>query len=149
MPGSMLFRSFYDDMQPDLVVCKADADNESITGTTLDMLGYQGVVFLLTAGKGEVANVLMKAQQDSAAGMGTAADLEGTSVTIATAVATNSFGFLEVKNPAERYVRCIVTAPNITTPAHISVVAIRYGKNWLPETNADGEFHSAPAEGTA
>lgn len=149
MPGSMLFRTFKDDMQPDLVVCKADADNETINGTILDMLGYQGVIFLLTAGKGEVANVLIKAQQDSAAAMGAAADLENTSVTIATAVGTNSFGFLEVKNPVERYVRCVVTAPNITTPAHISVVAIRYGKNWLPETNADGEFHSAPAEGTA
>lgn len=140
---------FISDTQPDLVVCKADADNETINGTILDMLGYQGVVFFLTAGKGEVANVTLKAQQDTAAAMGTAADLEGTSVTIATAVATDSFGFLEVKLPQERYVRCVVGAPNITTPAHISVVAVRYGKDRRPETNADGESHNAPAEGSA
>jgi len=39
--------------------------------------------------------------------------------------------------------------PNITTPTAVCVIALRYGKNWRPETNADGEFHEAPAEGTA
>jgi hypothetical protein len=146
---SIKLNDFISDTQPDLVVCKADADNETINGTILDMLGYQGVVFFLVAEKGEVANITLKAQQDTAAAMGAAADLEGTAVTIATAVATNSFGFLEVKLPRERYVRCVVVAPNITTPAMINVVAVRYGKNWLPETNADGESHNAPAEGTA
>jgi hypothetical protein len=149
MTGTIAFHSIMADTQPDLVVCKKDADNETINGTILDMLGYQGVVFFLVAGKGEVANVTLKAQQDTAAAMGGAADLEGTSVTIATAVGTDSFGFLEVQNPVERYVRCVVGAPNITTPALITVVAVRYGKNWLPETNADGEVHVAPAEGTA
>lgn len=146
---TLQLHDFLSDTQPDKVVCKGDADNETINGTILDMLGYQGVVFFLVAEKGEIANVLMKAQQDTASNMATAADLEGTSVTIATAVATDGFGFLEVKQPAERYVRCVVTAPNITTPAAITVVAVRYGKNWLPETNADGESHNAPAEGTA
>lgn len=149
MPGSLLFGSVYADMQPDMVVCKKDADNETINGTTLDMLGYEGVAFFLIAGKGEVANVTIKAQSGAASNMSDAADLTGTSVTIATAVATDSFGFLEVKNPLERYVRCVVGAPNITTPALITVVALRYGKNWRPETNADGESHQSPAEGTA
>lgn len=146
---SIKFHDFFNDTQPDLVVCKKDADNETINGTALDMLGYEGVVFLLVAGKGEVANVTIKAQQDTVVGMGTAADLTGTSVTIATAVGSDSFGFLEVRKPLERFVRCVVGAPNITTPALITVVAVRYGKNWLPETNTDGEVHNSPVEGTA
>lgn len=140
---------FISDTQPDMVVCKKDADNETINGTVLDMLNYESVVFFLVAGRGEVASVTIKAQQDTVIGMGTAADLLGTSVAIATAVGSDSFGFLEVKRPTERYVRCVVGAPNITTPALITVVAVRYGKDRRPETNTDGESHSSPAEGTA
>lgn len=141
--------SIQEDMQPDVEAYKVDADNETINGTGVDMLGYQGVAFFAIAGKGEIATVSIKAQQDSDAAFGTAADLTGTSVSFATAVATCGFGFVDIKNPAERYVRCVVTAPNFTTARPITVLALRYGKHLLPETNADGELHVTPAEGTA
>jgi hypothetical protein len=147
--ASLMFNTIKDDMQPDLVAYKIDADNETITGTGVDMTGYQGVVFFVVAGKGEVATFSIKAQQDSAVGFGTAADLLGSAVSFATAVNTSGFAFLEIRNPAEQYVRPIITVPNITTPVAVTVVALRYGKNWRPETNADGEVHVAPAEGTA
>jgi hypothetical protein len=146
---TLALHSFFEDMQPDLEIYKADADNETINGTGVDTLGYQGVVFFAVAGKGEIANVDLKVQQDSASNFGTAADLEGSKVTFATAVATNGFGFVEVKNPAERYVRAVIVAPNFVTARPITVIAIRYGKDLLPETNADGELHVSPAEGTA
>jgi hypothetical protein len=56
---------------------------------------------------------------------------------------------VEVRNPQERYVRPAIVCPNVGTARAISCVSIRYGKQYLPETNSDGELHVAPAEGTA
>lgn len=146
---TLAFNSITEDMQPDIQAVKVDADNEAINGAGVDMLGYQGVVFIATAGKGEIASFVMKAQQDTASNYGTAADLAGTAVTFASAVGTDAFGFLEIAKPAERYVRPVLTVPNLDTARPISIIAIRYGKDRHPETNADGELHVSPAEGQA
>ena len=53
-------------------------------GATLDMQGYEGVLMIVklaAVATGAVTSI--KAQQDSASGMGTAADLAGTGQTIA------------------------------------------------------------------
>lgn len=147
--STLAINSIFEDAQPDAQLVKVDADNETLYGAGVDMLGYQGVVFIATAGKGEVGTVALKAQQDSDSGYGTAADLLGTSVSFATAVATDGFAFLEIVRPSKRYVRPALVVPNFGTARPVSVVAIRYGKNWRPETNADGEIHISPAEGTA
>lgn len=148
MPA-LLFHTIFDDMQPDPQVIKADADNETLNGSGVDMLGYEGVVFFVQAAKGEIATFSIKAQQDSASNYATAADLEDTAKSFATAVATDGFAFIEVRYPLERYVRPVVTVPNLSTANAVSVTALRYGKGKRPETNADGEVHFAPAEGTA
>lgn len=127
---------------------KVDADNETINGSGVDMAGYDGVLLLAFAGKGEVATVSIKAQQDSDSGYGTAADLEGTSVSFATAVATSGFTALDIRQPAERYIRSVITAPNFGTARPVVVVAIRYGAKSLP-VSSTGEKHYRPAEGTA
>lgn len=146
---TLSLNSFLEDTQPDLQVVKVDADNESLNGAGVDMLGYQGVVFIATAGKGEIGTFGLKAQQDSASNFATAADLLGTNVAFASAVATDGFAFLEIVRPVKRYVRPVLVVPNLTTARPVSVIAVRYGKNWRPETNADGEMHISPAEGTA
>jgi hypothetical protein len=140
---------FFSDTQPDIQKVDLDADNETLYGAGVDMTGYEGVAFFLTVSKGEAANFTLKAQQDTASGFGTAADLAGTAKTVAIATATDGFGFIDIKNPQERYVRPAIVCPNVGTPRAISCVSIRYGKQYLPETNADGELHVAPAEGTA
>lgn len=149
MTGTLSFNQIFADMQPDLQIIDLDADNETINGTGVDMLGYQGVVFFAAAQGGEAGTYGLKAQQDTASNFGTAADLLGSNVAFATTTGLNGFGFLEVVNPAERYVRPVLVVPNVTTPTAVCVIALRYGKNWRPETNADGEVHIAPAEGTA
>jgi hypothetical protein len=146
---TMQFHSFTADMQPDLQVIKLNADNETLTGVGVDTLGYQGVVFIVSVDGLEVANFSIKAQQDSDVAWGTVQDLLGSSVAFTTGIGTDGFAFVEIKNPLERYVRPQVVVPNVTTPTAVSVVSIRYGKDWLPETNADGEFHDHPIEGTA
>lgn len=146
---TLAFNTAKDDFQVDLQVVKVDADNETVVGAGVDMLGYQGVIFLATAGKGEVATFGLKAQQDSDAAYGTVADLENTNVAFATAVATDGFAGVEIVRPSDRYVRPALVVPNLGTARPISIVSIRYGKNWRPETNSDVEVHISPAEGTA
>jgi hypothetical protein len=145
----MNFFSMYTDMQLDTQLIDIDADNETLYGSGVDMDGYDGVVFLATVQKGEAATFTLKAQQDSASNYGTAADLAGTAKSIVIATATNGFGFIEIKNPQERYVRPALVCPNVGTAKGAAIVAIRYGNKYLPETNSDGELHVAPAEGTA
>jgi hypothetical protein len=136
-------------MQMDKEILDNAGDNETLTGAGVDMLGYQGVCFVATAAQGEAAALTLKAQQDSASNFGTAADLLGSSVSLATGISTDGFAILDVYLPAERYVRAAVVVPNVTTPVAVSVIAIRYGHDHTPETNSEGELHVTPAEGTA
>lgn len=145
----MNIRSFYTDTQIDLQKIDLGADDETLYGAGCDMAGYEGVVFIATVSPGEAANFTLKAQQDSASNYATAADLLGTAVTIAIATSTDGFGAIEVKNPRERYVRPALVCPNVGTAKAISIVSIRYGAKYLPETNSDMELHVNPAEGTA
>ncbi len=88
------------------------ADNESLTGTGVDMKGYRGVAFIVGAAGGEdFSTWAIKAQQDSASGFGTAADLAGSSKTFSTVASpsTDGLAILEIVEPTERYVRPIIT----------------------------------------
>ena len=145
----MEFKSVYTDMQVDLQKVDTDADNETLYGSGCDMAGYEGVVFLATVSAGEEATFTLKAQQDTASNYATAADLTGTGVSIAIATATSGFAALEIKHPKERYVRPALVCPNVGTAKSISIVSIRYGAKYLPETNSDMELHVNVAEGTA
>lgn len=149
MAGTLSFNSFKEDMQLDQAYFIVTADNATYGTTAYDMTGYQGIVFIAAARQGEAATWSIKARQDTASAMSSAADLYNTSVNMVVGTDANGFAFVEVQNPREQYVDCVVTAPNIGTPTGLCVTAIRYGKNWRPETNSDGELHYAPAEGTA
>lgn len=145
----MNFKSVYTDMQVDIQKLDLDADNETLYGAGCDMAGYKGVAFILSVSKGEAADFTLKAQQDTASNYATAADLTGTALTVSIATATDGFGFIEIVEPKERYVRPAIVCPNVGTARAISCVSIRYGKQYLPETNSDGELHVNVAEGTA
>lgn len=145
----MNIRSFYTDTQIDVQKVDTGADDETLYGSGCDMAGYEGVIFIATVSAGEEANFVLKAQQDTASNYATAADLAGTAITIAIATATVGFGAIEVKNPRERYVRPALVCPNVGSAKSISIVSIRYGAKYLPETNSDMELHVNPAEGTA
>jgi len=143
------FNNVKEDMQPNIEYMSITADNATYGGTGVDMLGYQGVVFFVTAFQGEAATWSIKVQQDAASTYASAADLTGTSVSFVVGTDSDGFAFVEVQNPGDRYVRPVITAPNVGTPTGLACISLRYGKDYRPETNSDGEFHSAPAEGTA
>jgi hypothetical protein len=145
----MNFHSIHSDMQPDLQLVDLDADNETLYGSGVDMNDYESVCFFATVQKGEAATFTLKVQQDTVSNFASAADLTGTAKSIVIATSTDGFGFVEVKNPQERYVRPALVCPNVGTAKGVSIIAIRYGARYLPETNSDGELHVAPAEGTA
>ena len=140
-------------LQEDTVVSiegfKIDGDNESITGTGVDMRGYSGVMFVAIVGKGEVAACTIKAQQDADSAFGAAADLLGSSKAFSAGVETNGSVILDIHKPQERYVRPVVAVPNLTLPAAVTIIAIKYGPTNKPTTNMLGELHVSPAEGTA
>lgn len=134
-------------------------ENAVAAGTTavetdvVDVAEFEGVLFVIAMGAitaGAVTSA--KAQQGAASDLSDAADLEGTSVTIADD-ADNKLVYVDVKNPRERYVRCVVS--RATQNAVIDgITAILYGPRVVPTTHdsatvATGESHVAVAEGTA
>lgn len=135
--------------QPDLVLLDADADNETLYSSVVDMQDYEDVVFFAAVQKGEAATFSLKVQQGETSNLSDAADLAGTAKSIVIATGTDGFGFAEVKSPVERYVRAALVCPNVGTAKVVSIVAIRSGNKYLPETNSDGELNVSPAEGTA
>ena len=142
-----MFKNPNEDLKIDGQVIKA-ADNETLNGAGVDMSGYEGVTFVVHALKGEALNFSVKAQQAQVSDYSDAADLAGTAVAFTTAVGTDGFTTLTIHRPTDRYVRPVVTVPNAAAATPVSVVAIRYGGRYRPETN-EGEIHVSPDEGTA
>lgn len=123
------------------------------TGAILDMKGYEGVLMIVkladvaTGGTNSI-----KAQQDSAVGGGTMADLEGTKIVIADSD-DNQIFVIDVFRPAKRYVRLYVDKDTSNAMAE-SAVYVQYDARSLPVTvnvtdKVTGEAHVSPAEGTA
>lgn len=124
-----------------------------VYGSICDMANYEGVLMVARFGEittGAVTSV--KAQQDTAAGGGTMADLEGTSQTVADDD-DNQIFVIDLYRPKERYVRLAVpraTQNAVVAEAHY----VQYGPRELPVSNnvtdlVTCETHISPAEGTA
>lgn len=124
-------------------------DNETLNGAGVDMQGFDSVCFIAAAEGGEADNFSLKAQQDTASNFGTAADLEGTSVSFSTtADPADGVAVLEIHQPQERYVRPVLTVPDLTAAKAVSIISIRYNSKDRPQSNT-GELHVSPDEGTA
>lgn len=123
-------------------------------GSTLDMSGWDGVLFVAQLGTLTATQVTgLKAQQGAAANMSDAADLLGTAVGPMADGDSNKCLVLDIYRPQERYVRCVVTRG--TANAVIDgVMAIQYRGRKAPVTQdtttiAANESHVSPVEGTA
>jgi hypothetical protein len=126
------------------------AAQTTINGTTLDMAGYGGVMVLLRLGtitSGAVTSI--KAQQGAASNLSDAADLEGTSQTIADSDGDETF-LIDCK-PSERYFRVVVTRG--TQDAVVaSANYLQYEPHHPAVTQGTGvtaETHVTGVEGTA
>jgi len=125
------------------------ADAETLTGAGVDMKGYESVIFIVGALKGEALDFSIKAQQDTESDFSSdPQDLEGTLVAFSTTIPADGLTSLEIHNPQERYVRTLVIVPDATAATPTFCLAIRFNAKVKPITNA-GEIHSSPDEGTA
>jgi hypothetical protein len=122
----------------------------TINGNTVDMAGFDSVLFIIKYSTAANNNTL-KAQQGQASNMSDAADLAGTSVTVG---ASDEIVWIDLHRPQERYVRA--AALRGTTTVIEWAVAIQYNAHAakLPISNAlagtiAGELWISPAEGTA
>jgi hypothetical protein len=130
------------------VKAASTADTSAVNSDVVDMSGYSGVMFFTTIGTANAGNYI-KAQQDTDAAMGTAADLTGTKVV---AAADTQVTWLDIFRPLERYVRVVVTRGASTTVGDI--YAILYDAANKPCDNLVddviiGELYASPVEGTA
>ena len=131
----------------------AGAASADRNGAILDMMGYRGVLMCVKFGAiatGAVTSI--KAQQDSAVGMGGAADLLGTAIAVVDDDDDQMF-IIDLYEPTKRYVRLVVdkdTSNNTVETASY----IQYGARNRPTTptvtdKVTYERHESPAEGTA
>lgn len=122
-------------------------------GAVLDMQGYESaliVVHFAAIAGGAVTSI--KAQQDTAVGMGTAADLLGTGITVA-ADDDNQIFWINIHKPRERYIRVVIDKDAANATAESAIYYQSTGR-LQPEDNnvtdlVTGEVHVSPAEGTA
>lgn len=144
-------KSILQDTVVSVQVYKA-ADNESLTGAGVDMQNFTGVAFIVGAAGGEdFTTWSIKAQHDDASGFGTAADIVGSAVAFSTVASpsTDGVAILEIVEPIKRYVRPIITVPNVSTAKVTFCIAVKWGPKNKPTSNATGELHVSPASGTA
>ena len=135
--------------------------NAVAVGTTaqnsaaVDTAGYEGVRFIVSMGTITDGTPKIKAQQDVVSGMGAAADLAGSGITLAT-TDDNKAVVLDIRRPLERYVRCVVDrsvgAP-VTGAVIDGILAELYGPGVKAVSHAvavaGSKSLSSPAEGTA
>ena len=123
------------------------AGTSTITGTEVDMQNYEGVLFIAKFGTAAADNTL-HAEQDTATGMASAADLIGTETV---GGASDEIMWLDIHKPLERFVR--VMADRGTSSTLDWGISIKYGGKKFPADNTTagtiyGELHVSPAEGT-
>lgn len=122
------------------------------TSSWIDTAGYEGIRFIV--GMGSItsgAATSAKVQQSTDSGGSGAADLEGTSITIAD-TGDNKLYILEVVRPRERYLACVVSRATQDSVIDL-IIAELYGPKKLPVTQdatvGSAEVAASPAEGTA
>lgn len=128
------------------------AGTTDIEGDSVDMSGFEGVLFIVMMGAITTNAVTsVKAQQSSDDGSTDAfADLAGTAQTVADDDDGQVF-YIDVYRPRERYVRPVIDRGTQNAVVQ-SVLAVQYGPRVAPTTHGtgvNGEAHVSPAEGTA
>ena len=116
---------------------------------SVDMAGYEGVLFLTSFGTAATNNYISVQTSSDDGSVDTFTDLTGTKVG---ATASDEDVWVDVLRPRERYLRVHVELGTSSTVE--SIWAIQYGARKLPVDNTTtgtiiGEAWVSPAEGTA
>lgn len=134
------------------VVANASAAGTSaINSSSVDMTGFEGVMYEITFGaivSGGVQSINAAQSSDDS----TFVDLTGSSVTVADTDDNKAF-WLDIHRPVDRYVRLEVAKATQNSTVE-GIRAWQYGPGDLPTTHdsttvGGGELHVSPTEGTA
>ena len=120
----------------------------AVNSDSVDMQGWEGVVFLGKMTTAHASNFANLAQSSDDGSSDSFADLVGTKVTPGD---SGDSWQIDVFRPLERYVRCEVDRGGANTITG-EIYAIQYGPKVKPTTHGttiDTETHVSPAEGTA
>lgn len=125
----------------------------TINGATLDMQGFEGVMIVVAMGPvASSGPVTLKVQQDESSGMGSAADLEGTGITVADDKDNTSF-IIDIRRPRERYLRVVAARHTSNASTVGSALYFQYDARNRPVTQSADittrETWINVAEGTA
>jgi hypothetical protein len=126
----------------------AGAATSDVTGSTIDMAGFDGVMFLTSFGTPAADNT-MHAEQGAASNMSDAADLEGSEVDVG---ASDEDLFIDILRPRERYVRVVLTRGTSTTVGDVWAIQYRAKDGVSVDNETAGTIAGKklvyPAEGT-
>jgi hypothetical protein len=119
----------------------------------VDMAGFEEVTFLVCWGTIDSTGVqsieVHQSSDDGASDSYTA--ITGTNVTAAD-TDDNKITYVTVRQPTERYVKCIVNRDTADSTVD-GIIAVQYGASAKPTTQGStvsgGEIHVGPAEGSA
>lgn len=120
----------------------------AVNGPTIDMAGYEGVLFLADMDTTHAGNYI-SVQQGTTTSPTDA--LAGTKVTTTALGGTEEVVGVDVYRPQKRYVRCVAIRAGASTVLG-GMWAIQYGPRTLPVDNTvagsiNVEQHQSPAEG--
>lgn len=127
----------------------SSANTSAIESSIVDMEGFESVWFFTDVNVADAGNFI-KAQQDDASNMSSAADLLGTAVIVTGA--DEAVG-IDLVKPEKRYVRAVVIRAGSSTTAG-PIWALQYNGAFAPTDNITAgtenhELHVSPIEGTA
>jgi hypothetical protein len=131
----------------------AAAGTSAINSAVIDTKGFKGTTFIVAFGTiVENAVTSVKVQQGAASNLSDAADLEGTSISVADDD-DNQIVIVEIDDARERYLRCVVSRATQNSTVD-GIVAMQHNADEEPVTHdastvVGSEYHLAPAEGTA
>ena len=123
-----------------------------VVGSTIDMEGYESILFIAQFGAITDGTPALKAGQGALSDGSDAADLAGTSTALAI-TDDNACAMLDLVRPQKRYITPTVVRGGATGAVLNGIIAIQYNARHKPTTQdstvAKTELHVSPAEGTA
>ena len=134
-----------------ITVAAGAAGTSNLNGSEVDMQDFDSVVAIVSFGPiVSGAATSLNWQQDTATGMGSAADLADTGITVAD-TNDNTIFVMSLHKPLERFVR--IQCDRATQNSTVSAVYYRYNAKSLGTTQSSDvtttEHHVTPIEGTA
>lgn len=133
-----------------VTVAAGAAGTTAINGSVIDFASAEGALIVVQVGAITAGGVQsIKFQHGDAANLSDAADVAGTSQTIADDDDGEVF-YIDIRRPVKRYGRLVIS--RATQASAFSAVAILYGLRGCPVTQpagVTGEKHVSPAAGTA